>query len=74
MPTFTFDFHIHTSLSPYGENNMTPPNIVNMAILKGLNLIAITDHDSTRNMRALMEVARGLPRTVLLALELTTAE
>ena len=33
------DFHIHTALSPCGDRDMTPNNIVNMALLKELDII-----------------------------------
>ncbi|SHE83128.1 hypothetical protein SAMN02746089_00867 [Caldanaerobius fijiensis DSM 17918] len=53
------DLHIHTALSPCASDDMTPNNIVNMALLKGLNAIAITDHNSSLNTRAVIEAARG---------------
>ncbi len=74
MPRYAYDLHIHSCLSPCGDELMTPPNIVNMAALKGLDLIAVTDHGSARNVRAVLEAARGLPLTVIPGLELTTAE
>lgn len=74
MPRYAYDLHIHSCLSPCGDDEMTPPNIVNMAFVKGLDLIAITDHNSTRNVRAVMQAARGLPLTVIPGVEVTTAE
>lgn len=53
---------------------MTPPNIANMAYIKGLDLIAVTDHNSARNARAVMLAASGLPLTVIPGIEVTTAE
>ena len=47
-----YDFHIHSALSPCGDNDMTPNNLVNMAIIKGLDAIALTDHNSCANVRA----------------------
>ena len=55
------DLHIHSCLSPCGDNEMTPPNIANMAYVKGLDLIAVTDHNSAKNARAVMNAARDLP-------------
>jgi PHP family Zn ribbon phosphoesterase len=46
------DLHIHTCLSPCAEDEMTPRNIVNMAALCGLEAIAVTDHNSARNLPA----------------------
>lgn len=74
MERVYYDLHIHSCLSPCAEDEMTPPNIANMAYLKGLQLIAITDHNSTRNVRAVVEAAAELPLTVIPGLELTTAE
>ncbi len=52
-----YDMHIHSALSPCGDEDMTPNNIVNMAFLKGLDIIAVTDHNTCGNVRAVMEVA-----------------
>ena len=74
--SFSYDLHIHTCLSPCGDDQMTPPNIANMATLLGLDLIAITDHNTTRNAAAVMEAAKlfHLPLTVIPGIEVTTAE
>jgi hypothetical protein len=74
LPRYAYDLHIHTCLSPCGDNEMTPPNIANMAYVKGLDLIAVTDHNSAKNARAVMNAARDLPLTVLPGAEVTTAE
>lgn len=55
----TYDFHIHTALSPCGDNDMTPANLAGMAALAGLDAIAVTDHNSCGNCAAVMEAARG---------------
>ena len=74
MPQFAYDLHIHSCLSPCGDELMTPPNIVNMAIVKGLDIIAITDHNSAKNVRAVIKAAENLPLTVIPGMEITTAE
>ncbi|WP_071429473.1 PHP domain-containing protein [Angelakisella massiliensis] len=74
MEKVFYDLHIHSCLSPCGDDLMTPPNIANMAWLKGLQLIAVTDHNSCRNARAVAEAAKELPLTVIPGIELTTAE
>ena len=73
---FSYDLHIHSCLSPCGDDDMTPPNIANMAALLGLDLIAVTDHNSCRNAGAVMAAAQkmGLPLRVLAGMEVTTAE
>ena len=50
------DLHIHSCLSPCGDDDMTPGNICDMARLKGLDIIAVTDHNSARNLPAAAEL------------------
>ncbi|MBC7960686.1 MAG: PHP domain-containing protein [Vallitaleaceae bacterium] len=70
----TYDFHIHTALSPCGENSMTPNNIVHMALLCGLDVIAITDHNTCENVGAVLEVAKDTELLVLPGIEVETRE
>ena len=74
MPQFAYDLHIHTCLSPCGDELMTPPNIANMAYIKGLDLIAVTDHNTALNAAAVMRAAEELPLEVIAGIEVTTAE
>ncbi len=53
---------------------MTPNNIVNMALLAGFDCIALTDHNSSGNCAALLEVAEGTGLLALPGMELCTAE
>ncbi|CZT55922.1 hypothetical protein BN3661_01016 [Eubacteriaceae bacterium CHKCI005] len=69
-----YDLHIHSALSPCGDNDMTPNNIVNMAKLCGLTMIAVTDHNSCLNCPAAVEVGRQIGVTVVPGMELCTAE
>lgn len=69
-----YDFHIHSCLSPCGDNEMTPANIAGMAFLNGLNAIALTDHNTTKNCKALKKAAEQYGITVLYGMELTTEE
>ena len=69
-----YDLHIHSCLSPCGDEDNTPNNIVNMALLKGLNVIAIADHNTGKNCPAAMAVGRKNGLVVLPAMELTTSE
>lgn len=68
------DFHIHSALSPCGDDDMTPCNIVNMALLKGLDIIAVTDHNSCSNLPAVMQVARENGLMVIPGMEVQTKE
>lgn len=69
-----YDFHIHSCLSPCGDDEMTPNNLVNMAQLVGLSAIALTDHNTCGNCAATAAVARELGITFLAGMELCTAE
>ena len=69
-----YDFHIHSCLSPCGDEEMTPCNLVNMAQLAGLSALALCDHNSTKNCAAAAEVAAQLGITFLAGVELCTAE
>lgn len=68
-----YDLHIHSALSPCGDDDMTPNNIVNMALLKGLDVIAVTDHNSCGNVRAVQKVA-GDRLLVIPGMEIETEE
>ena len=67
------DLHIHTALSPCASEEMTPPAIVREAVMRGLRLIAICDHNSAENVVATQEAA-GSEIAVLAGIEITTAE
>jgi len=71
---FAVDFHIHSALSPCGDEDMTPNNIVNMALLKNLDIIAITDHNSCGNLPAVMEVAKQNGLMLIPGMEVQTKE
>jgi PHP family Zn ribbon phosphoesterase len=68
------DLHIHTVLSPCAEDEMTPHNIIRTALLCGLDAIAITDHNSTGNLRSFVEAARGTDLKVIPGVEIQTQE
>ena len=74
MKTFRADLHVHTVLSPCAEVEMIPPLIVQKALEMNINLIAITDHNATGNINAVMEAAQGTDLTVLPGMELQTRE
>lgn len=74
MEKLFYDLHIHSALSPCAENDMTPNDIVNMALLNGLDLIAVTDHNSFGNVRAVMKAAEGKNLLVLPGAEIETSE
>ena len=69
-----YDLHIHSCLSPCGDKDMTVNNIVNMAALKGLHLIALTDHNSCRNCPAFLQVAEAAGILAVPGMEINTSE
>ncbi|MBE0638246.1 MAG: PHP domain-containing protein [Bacteroidales bacterium] len=74
MKTFSADLHIHTVLSPCGDLEMSPVNIVNKAKERGLNIIGITDHNSTRHCRLIQKLAAEKEIFVLCGAEVTSIE
>ena len=71
---YYYDLHIHSCLSPCGDNDMTPMNIVAMAKLKGLQIIALTDHNSCLNCSATEDTAKAQGIIFLPGIEVCTAE
>ncbi len=69
-----YDLHIHSCLSPCGAEDMTPNNLVNMAALAGLQVIAVADHNTTKNSPAAAAVGAAVGVLVVPAMELTTKE
>lgn len=69
-----YDLHIHSCLSPCGDGDMTPNNIINMARLAELDIIALTDHNACGNCSAILQAAEGSGLVVLPGMELCTAE
>ena len=68
------DLHIHSCLSPCADMDMTPNNLVNMAYLKGLEAIAVCDHNTTRNLPACKAVADALNLVFVCGMEVETRE
>ena len=69
-----YDLHLHSCLSPCGDNDSTPGNIVGMAVVKNLDVIALTDHNTCKNCKAAMAIGREYGITVIPGMELTTSE
>ncbi|MDO4268869.1 MAG: PHP domain-containing protein [Eubacteriales bacterium] len=74
MVTLSYDLHIHSCLSPCGDDDMTPGNIVGMAAVKGLDVIAVTDHNSCRNCPAVMKLAEQFGVLAIPGMEINTSE
>jgi hypothetical protein len=74
MNQYRADLHIHTVLSPCADLEMTPANIVRRAKQKGLQIIGITDHNSTKNALLVKRLAEKAGIFVLTGAEVTTKE
>jgi len=74
MRVIRADLHIHTCLSPCGELEMYPSRIVEEAIRKKIDLIAICDHNSTENVSAVVEASQDTNMTVIPGIEITSKE
>jgi PHP family Zn ribbon phosphoesterase len=71
---YYYDLHIHSCLSPCGDEDNTPNNIAGMASLCGLNIVALTDHNTTKNCPAFFTAARRHGIIPIAGMELTTSE
>ncbi len=74
MDELFVDLHIHSCLSPCADDDMTPQNVCGMAALKGLRMIAVTDHNSALNLPYFERAARENDLVLIPGIELTTKE
>ena len=68
------DLHIHSCLSPCADDDMTPWNLVGMARVKGLDVIALTDHNTARNTPEAMAAGEAYGVQVIPGMEITSRE
>jgi hypothetical protein len=71
---FRAEFHIHSVLSADADLTMIPPLILQKAQDDDIRLIAITDHNASANVPAMLSAAAGTGITVLPGVELETVE
>ena len=71
---YYYDLHLHSCLSPCGDMDMTPNNITGMASILGLDVIALTDHNTSLNCEATIEAGKRNGVLVIPGMELTTSE
>lgn len=74
MNRYYYDLHIHSCLSPCGDDDNTPNNIAGMASISGISIVALTDHNTTRNCPAFFSAAKRYGIIPIAGMELTTAE
>lgn len=71
---FRADLHVHTCLSPCGDWEMTPQRIIKRASELNLDILAICDHNSSKNVRPIVELGAIAGILVLPGLEICTRE
>ena len=74
MSIYNYDLHIHSCLSPCADDDMTPNNIAGMSALNGLQIVALTDHNSCANCPAFLDACKRQGIIGIAGMELTTAE
>jgi PHP family Zn ribbon phosphoesterase len=74
MNSYRADLHIHSVLSPCGDLEMSPGNIVDEAARKGLDIIAVTDHNHTGHARLTRDLGARKGIWVVYGVELNTRE
>lgn len=70
----TYDLHIHSCLSPCADNDITPASIAGFAKLNGIDLIAVTDHNSALNLLAAKKACDAYGVLFVPGIEVNTAE
>lgn len=68
------DLHMHSCLSPCGDDAMTPATAAGLSKLAGVDVAALTDHNTVRNCPAFFEACEAYGISPLAGMELTTAE
>ncbi len=71
---FRADLHIHSCLSPCAGLDIYPRRIVERALEAGLDVVAVTDHNTADNAAATVRAAEGTRLTVLPGMEIASAE
>lgn len=74
MNRYYYDLHVHSCLSPCGDDDSTPNNVAGMASLCGLNIVALTDHNTCKNCPAFFAAAKKYGIIPIAGMELTTSE
>lgn len=70
----TADLHVHSCLSPCGDLTMSPARIASTARHRGISLLALTDHNSTGNLRTHFTVCRKHGIEPIAGIEITSRE
>lgn len=68
------DLHTHSCLSPCGSLDLSPRRILEIASAKGLQVMALTDHNSSLNCRAFAKLCPRFGIVPVFGMEATTTE
>ena len=68
------DFHNHSCLSPCGSLDLSPRALADLAILRGVRVLALTDHNSSLNCPAFAKVCPSRGIIPIFGMEATTQE
>lgn len=74
MAGVTYELHLHSCLSPCGDAEMTPSSIAGMAMLNGVRVAALTDHNTCKNCPAFFDACNNYGVVPIAGMELTTME
>lgn len=70
----SFDLHLHSCLSPCGGAENTPADLAAMCAVAGLDIVALTDHNTAGNCGAFLRASQRHGLLALPGMELTTRE
>lgn len=71
---YFYDLHIHSVVSACADILQTPNNILNMSMLKGLNLLSICDHNCAKQYKTIDEIKDSYDFYVIYGMEVTVKE
>jgi len=71
---FQADLHIHSCLSPCASLDLSPRNIIDRALEEGLDILAITDHNSAKNAARIKRLGEKAGIQVIAGMEMQTRE
>lgn len=74
MKKYYYDLHLHSCLSACADNDNSPANLAGMAKLSGLDIVALTDHNTAANCPAFFKACEELDIVAVGGMELTTSE
>jgi PHP family Zn ribbon phosphoesterase len=74
MRQYRVDLHMHSVLSPCGDMTMSPSRIIAIAGERGIDILGISDHNSTLQCKVMLELGKEEGIKVLPGVEVNTKE